>query len=279
MRPVALFKVNGSYHEMERKGKMVSFEDLIFTVREGVATMTLNRPEKLNAFRNQTLAELNKGLTQAIRDRSVGVIVLAGAGGKAFSVGGDISEMKSLNRKTGRIFVQNLLRLGKTFLTCPKPIVAKVNGYCIGGGNEIQLFCDLTIASDKSVFGQVGPKVGSAPLWGGTQILPLLVGLKKAKEIVFLCKQYTAAEAVQMGLINQVVPESDLERTVETICKEILAKSPQSIRLVKKALHRNLIAALQKDLKDLEKIYGTTELAEGMNAFLEKRAADFSRFR
>jgi 1,4-dihydroxy-2-naphthoyl-CoA synthase len=121
--------------------------------------------------------------------------------------------------------------------------------------------------------------VGSAPLWGGTQILPLLVGLKKAKEIVFLCKQYTAAEALQMRLINRVVPESELDQTVEAICKEILAKSPQSIRLVKSALHRNLIAALQKDLGNLGKIYGTAEFAEGLNAFLEKRQPDFSKFR
>jgi dihydroxynaphthoic acid synthetase len=257
----------------------MDYQDLLYEIHDGAATITLNRPEKLNAFRNQTLIELTKALAAAIKDRSVGVIVIAGAGGKAFSVGGDISEMNGLNRKSGRIFVQNLLKLGKIFLTCPKPIVAKVNGYCIGGGNEIQLFCDLTIASDRSVFGQTGPKVGSAPLWGGTQILPLLVGLKKAKGIIFLCKQYSAAEAFQMGLINQVVPESELDQTVETICKEILAKSPQSLRLVKRALHRNLFTTLQKDLADLAKIYGTAELAEGMNAFLEKRRPDFSRFR
>ncbi len=249
--------------------------DILYDVTRGIATITLNRPEKLNAFRNQTLVELAKALTTAIRDKKVGVIVLAGAGDKAFCVGGDIGEMKSLNQKTGRIFVRNLARAGRLFLTCPKPIVAKVNGYCIGGGNEIQLFCDLTIASEKSVFGQTGPKIGSAPLWGGTQILPALVGLKKAKEIMFLCRQYSAAEAAAIGMINRAVPESDLDRTVSQLCEELLKRSPQSIRLVKRSLHRNLQAPLAKDLTLLRRIYGSRELSEGMRAFLEKREPRF----
>ncbi|MBI2082592.1 MAG: enoyl-CoA hydratase/isomerase family protein [Deltaproteobacteria bacterium] len=255
------------------------FHDILYKSGSGIATITLNRPEKLNAFRSQTIVELTTALARAIKDRAVGVIVITSAGGKAFCVGGDISEMKDLNRKKGRIFVQKLLRLSKIFLTSPKPIIAKVNGYCLGGGNEIQLFCDLTIASEKSIFGQTGPKVGSAPLWGGTQILPFLVGLKKAHEIIYLCRQYAAREAMEIGLINQVVPEISLDAIVERTCQEILEKGPQSLALARQALHEGLWPRLAKDLKKLGKIYGTPEVKEGMNAFLEKRPPNFSKFR
>jgi len=251
------------------------YQDISYASANRVATVTLNRPEKLNAFRNKTLIEAAESITRAVKDRSVGVIVLTGAGKKAFCVGGDIGEMKGLNRKTGRLFVKNLERFAKTILTCPKPLIAKVNGWCIGGGNEIQLFCDLTIASDRSVFGQTGPKVGSAPLWGGTQILPSLVGLKKAKEIMFLCGSYSASEAAEIGMINRVVPEAELDRTVESLCRDLLKKSPQSLRLLKKALHREIIPRLVLDLKLLEGIYGSAELKEGMSAFLEKREPRF----
>lgn len=253
----------------------MTFQDILYQASDGIVTLTLNRPKKLNAFRSRTITELSQALVTAIQDRSVGVIVVTGSGGKAFSVGGDIGEMKNFDKKSGRVFVQNLLRLGRVFLTCPKPIVAKVNGYCIGGGNEIQLFCDLTIASDKSVFGQTGPKVGSAPLWGGSQILPLLVGLKKTKEVAFLCKQYSAAEAEEMGMINRVVPEAELDQAVDEIAHELLKRSPQSLRLLKKSLHRDLFPKLVRDLKDLGGIYGSAELKEGMGAFLEKREPDF----
>lgn len=147
--------------------------------------------------------------------------------------------------------------------------------YAIGGGNEIQLFCDLTIASDRSVFGQTGAKVGSAPLWGGTQILPALVGLRKAKEIMFLCGTYPASEAAAMGMINRVVPEDFLDQTVESLCRALLKKSPQSLRLLKKALHREILPRLVLDLKTLEGIYGSAEIKEGMSAFLEKREPRF----
>ncbi len=258
-----------------RHGSDVAIQDILFEKERSVATLSLNRPEKLNAFRNRTIVEMEKALTDAIEDRSVRVIVLTGVGSEAFSVGGDVSEMKAFSRKTGRIFVQNLAKLGRTFLDCPKPIVARVNGYCLGGGNEIQLFCDLTIASDRSVFGQVGPKVGSVPLWGGTQILPLLVGLKKAKEMIYLCRRYSAAEAVAMGLINEAVPEAELDARVDRICLELIEKSPQSLRLARRSLHRGLKQRIASDLKALGRIYGSPELMEGMKAFLEKRLPKF----
>lgn len=252
------------------------FKDILYKEEARMALITLNRPECLNAFRTQTLLELAQALKRAARDKSVGVIVLTGAGGKAFSVGGDITEMKELDRARGRVFVRHLGSLTKAFLTCPKPIIARVDGYCLGGGNEIQLFCDLTIASDRSFFGQTGPKVGSAPLWGGTQILPGLVGLKKAKEITFLCKHYRAEEAVAMGLINQCVPASELDRTVREVCQELLKKGPQSLKLAKKSLHGGLLRQVLQDLKSLQTIYGSPELKEGMAAFLEKREPRFT---
>ncbi len=255
------------------------FQDLLYESSNGIATITLNRPEKLNAFRSQTIVELTQALMAAIKDKTVGVVVIAGAGGKAFSVGGDIGEMASLNRRTGRLFVEKLRHLAKIFLTSPKPLIAKVNGYCLGGGNEIQLFCDLTIASEKSVFGQVGPKVGSAPLWGGTQILPRLVGLRRAFEIICLCRQYPAREAKEIGLITQVVPEISLETVVERTAQELLEKSPQALALCRKSLHLGLSGQILKDLKELTRIYGNPELVEGMTAFLEKRPPDYSRFR
>ena len=253
----------------------MTFHDILYESKSGTATVTINRPEKLNAFRSQTLLEIDRTLQKAVRDSSVGVIVISGAGGKAFSVGGDIDEMVALNRKTGRLFVQKLLQLARTFLTCPKPIIAKVNGYCLGGGNEIQLFCDLTIASEKSVFGQVGPKVGSAPLWGGTQILPLLVGLKRAHEMIYLCRQYPAREAKEMGLINQIVPEVGLDAAVERIAEELLERSPQALALVRNSLHAGLFKQIDQDLRRLTRIYGSDQFREGMSAFLEKRPARF----
>ena len=253
----------------------MAYTDILYESSNGIATITLNRPEKLNAFRDQTIVEFTQAMNRAVRDRGIGVIVITGAGEKAFCVGGDIGEMKDLDRRTGRAFVGKLLRLGKLFLTSPKPTIAKVNGYCLGGGNEIQLFCDLTIASDKSLFGQTGPKVGSAPLWGGTQILPMLVGLKRAHEMIYLCRQYAAREAKEMGLINQVVPEIGLNPAVERVCQEILEKGPQAIQLARLALHRGLLATLEQDLKRLGKIYGSEELHEGMTAFLEKRPPRF----
>jgi dihydroxynaphthoic acid synthetase len=255
------------------------YQDILYESHSGIATITLNRPEKLNAFRGQTLVELIQAMKQAIRARGVGVVVITGAGGKAFSVGGDIDEMGRLDRRTGKAFTHKLLQLAKTLLSCPKPLIAKVNGYCLGGGNEIQLFCDLTIASEKSVFGQTGPKVGSAPLWGGTQMLPLLVGLKRAHEMIYLCRQYPAKQAEAMGLINQVVPEISLDSIVEKICFEILDKSPQALSLARYSLRDGLLSRIKKESQKIVGMYGSGELKEGMQAFLEKRKPDFSRFR
>jgi len=249
--------------------------DILFEIKDRVAVITLHRPEKLNAFRSRTLRELTQAVRRAVRDGSVGIVVLTGSGSRAFCVGGDIEEMKALTPRTGKSFVAELYRTAEALLSCPKPTIAKVNGYCLGGGNELQLFCDLTVASDRSVFGQVGPKVGSSPLWGGSQILPALTGLKKAKELMFLCPQITAREAASLGLINMCVPEAELENKVREIGQNLLRKSPQSLRVLKKSLHRGLLGRVREDLKLLQSLYGSRELREGMQAFLDKREPRF----
>jgi naphthoate synthase/2-ketocyclohexanecarboxyl-CoA hydrolase len=166
---------------------------------------------------------------------------------------------------------------------CDKPIIAKVRGFCVGGGNEINLFCDLTIASDDAKFGQVGPRVGSVPIWGACQLLARYVGERKAREMLYTCRLYTAKESLDMGLINDVVPAAELDATVERICQGILDKSPQSIRIAKIALNagsdQEFYAAYFPSAELLASIYGNTENMEGVTAFLEKRAPDFRKFR
>lgn len=250
------------------------YTDIFFEQEEGVATITLNRPHKRNAFRQKTLEELAKAFLQAGRDGSVGVVVLTGEG-ENFCAGGDIGEMLGLTPETGAVFVQHLFALAQAITDCPKPVIARIDGYCIGGGNELQLFCDLGVASDRARFGQVGPKVGSAPLWGGSLLLPRLLGLRRAKEMMFLCEPITAARALEIGLVNRVVPASQLHDATDTLCRDLLRRSPQSLKLLKHSLHRGFAEEIRKDLSLLEGIYGTPELKEGMAAFLERREPRF----
>jgi len=260
----------------------MAYQDILYEKREGVARLTLNRPKVFNAFRNQTLTELFEALQDAGEDRAMGVIVITGAGGKAFCSGGDIEEMRGLAPETGRIFVHRLFRVFQLIRTAPKPVIAAVDGYCLGGGNELNLVCDLTLATEKSIFGQVGPTVGSTPVLAGTQFLPRLVGDKKAKEIIFLCQRYSAREALEMGWINKVVPDGTLEEAVKEWCERILGMSPQALRIAKVSLNfeaDQLHPSFTHGIEMLGATYGSPELVEGMTAFLEKRAPDFNRFR
>jgi len=209
----------------------MSYEDILFEKKNEVARITINRVKTFNSFRGQTLDEMMAALDDASTDRTIGVIVLSGAGGKAFCSGGDIAEMRDLNAETGRAFLYKFLNLFLKIRSAPKPVIAAINGYCLGGGNEINMVCDLTIASEKSMFGQVGPTVGSIPVLAATQHLPRNVGDKKAKEIIFLCQRYTAEEARQMGWINKVVPNDKFEEEVQAWCDRILEMSPQSLRV------------------------------------------------
>jgi dihydroxynaphthoic acid synthetase len=260
----------------------LELQDVIYQAQDGVARVTINRPEKLNAFRMQTILDLITAFEKAEADDTIGVAVLSGAGGKAFCVGGDVETLSNLDRKSGRELHRNLMRVSTLMRNMGKPVIAAVNGYCMGGGNELNVFCDLTIATEKSRFAQVGPRVGSVPMWGGTQMLPRLVGEKRAREIIFLCREYTAQEAYEMGWVNKVVPEDQFEAEVDQWCQRILDMSPQSIRLAKASLNFEsdlLYASLIHGGELLGFIWGSDETLEGTRAFLEKRKSNFRQFR
>ena len=257
------------------------YKDIIYSKKEGIACVTLNRPEVLNVFRWETIDDLLRAFEDAVKDRTIGVIILTGKG-RSFCCGGDINVLSTLDKESGREWNRQLNNLAVLMRSMPKPIIAAVNGYCIGGGNELNMFCDLSIASKKAVFGQAGPRIGGCPLWGGTQLLPKLVGDKRAREIIMLCNQYTADQALAMGLINCVVEHEELEAEAERWARRILEMAPQSIELAKIALNSQL--DLLDSLNDgaallTHVVWGSEQLKEGTTAFKEKRKADFSRFR
>ena len=260
------------------------YEDIVYaTTEDGIAKITINRPEVHNAFRPQTLIEVDRALMSAREDESVGAIILTGAGDKAFCSGGDQrvrgdSGYQTDAGATGRFHVTDL---HVAMRRCPKPIVAMVAGWAIGGGHVLHLVCDLTIAADNAVFGQVGPRVGSFDGGYGASILSDLVGPKKAKEIWFLCRQYDAPTALEMGLVNTVVPLVDLEAETLRWCREMLALSPWALRLSKLSFHAHEdgYAGIQQLAHDANLLfYGSPEAQEGREAFKAKRTPDFSRF-
>jgi dihydroxynaphthoic acid synthetase len=260
----------------------MEFEDIIYEKNDGIARITINRPKVLNSFRSKTLDEIADALDDASNDGAVGVVVLTGAGDKAFCAGGDISEMGELNSFVGRVFLRKCLKASTAIRNCRVPVIAMVRGYCLGGGHEIHLMCDLTIAAESAKFGQTGPTVGSVPIWGGTQMLPRVVGEKKAREIIFLCNRYSAKEAVEMGLANKAVPDDKLEEETLAWCKRILEMSPQSIAVAKVSLNFEtdmMYASFVHGTEMLRLVYDGDEIKEGMNAFLEKRKPDFGKFR
>lgn len=260
----------------------MQFEDLRYSKAGGIARIVLDRPEVLNALRGQTYAELTAAVTDAAEDDEVGVVVLSGVGGRAFSSGGDVRGQSSRTRNSGRTHLRRLLNLSAAMRNCGKPTIAAVDGYAIGAGHELHLMCDLTIASSRSTFGQVGPRVGSVPVWGGTQLLPRIVGEKRAREIIFLCRRYSAEQALAMGLINCVVPPEELEAEVERWCNEILDKSPESIRIAKISMNFEsdlMYPAYTHAAEMLALTYGTEENLEGIHAFLEKRPPNYRAFR
>jgi len=259
-----------------------SFEDILYEVGGGRATITINRPERLNAFRGKTTAELCAAFEAAADDEAVGVIVFRGAGERAFCVGGDVRDpTRTMAEKRGIHHLHD--RLALAIRNNGKPIIVAVHGYCIGGGNELNVLCDLTISGTSGRFGQAGPKIGSAPLWWGCQLLPQVVGEKKAREILYLTRQYSAEEALAMGLVNKVVPDEDLDAEVDRWCEQILRRSPQGLRLAKLAMNAAtdaLYSSVQHGLElvALNHVYGP-EPAEGMASFADKRPADWRKFR
>ena len=262
--------------------KIRDYTDIIYEHADGMAKITINRPEVRNAFRPRTVTELIDAFSRAREDARVGVILFTGAGGQAFCSGGD----QRVRGDAGYVDDEglprlNVLDLQRLIRITPKPVIALVAGYAIGGGHVLHVVCDLTIAADNAVFGQTGPKVGSFDAGYGSTYLARIVGHKKAREIWFLCRQYNAQQALDMGLINTVVPLDQLEAEGIRWAQEILAKSPLAIRLLKAAFNADTdgLAGIQQLGGDATLLYYLSEEAqEGRNAFLEKRKPDFSKF-
>lgn len=258
------------------------YEDILFQRCGKVAKITINRPKVYNAFRPTTNFEMLDAMEFCRQCPEIGVVILTGIGDKAFCSGGD-QNYKSNGGYADKDGVPrlNVLDLHKAIRSIPKPVIAMVNGYAIGGGNVLQVVCDLTIASDNARFGQTGPKVGSFDAGFGSSYLARCVGQKKTREIWFLCKQYSAKEALEMGMINEVVPLEKLEETTMQWCETILKRSPFAIRMIKRALNAELDGqhGLMEFAGDATLMYYTMEEArEGRDAFLEKRDPDFDKF-
>ena len=264
--------------------KALDFEDIIFEKsEEGIAKITINRPEVRNAFRPLTVREMQQALEDAREDSGIGVIILTGAGEKAFCSGGDQrirGDAGYQDSGTGHLRL-NVLDFQRQIRSCPKPVIAMVAGYAIGGGHVLHVMCDLSIAADNAVFGQTGPKVGSFDGGYGSSYLARIVGQKKAREIWFLCRQYDARQALEMGLVNTVVPLAQLEEETIQWCREMLRMSPIALRCLKAAMNADCDgqAGLQELAGNATMLfYMSEEGQEGRNAYLEKRPPDFSRF-
>ena len=259
-----------------------SYNEILFEVIDDVAWITINRADVMNAFREQTLDELIDAVKATREDASIVAAVITGAGDKAFSAGGDFHAMMKLNRANAMHWNDRMLGLAMAIRGAPIPVIAMVHGYCMGGGHELALWCDLVISADDGVFGQTGAKVGACPTVGATQYIPRLIGDRLAKEMIFLCRTFKAEEAVQIGLINKVVPKAKLREETEAWCQQMKGYSGQTLRATKKSLNfeaDELYASWQQGMELLAEIWGSEESLEGMNAFMEKRKPDFHQFR
>tara|TARA_Y100001934_G_scaffold282616_1_gene397190 strand:+ start:13788 stop:14573 length:786 start_codon:yes stop_codon:yes gene_type:complete len=253
--------------------KMSTYEDILYDVTNGVARVTINRPDRMNALRPNSYEELIDALDQAAWDEQVGVIVLTGAGDRAFCIGGDNAQGKSERRGRGIIgvpveYIHSLIR------DAPKPVIARVNGYAIGGGNVLATLCDLTIAAESAQFGQVGPKVGSVDPGYGTAYLARVVGEKKAREMWYLCRRYTATEAVAMGLANVCVPDEQLDEEVQKWCDELMERSPTALAIAKRSFNadtEHLRGVALAGFQTVGLYYNTDEAKEMGAAFKERR--------
>jgi len=261
---------------------MTTYGDILFDVKDAVAWLTINRPRVQNAFREQTLDEMIHALRSTREDPSIACAVVTGAGDTAFSAGGDFHAMMRLNRANAHMWNDRMLALAMTIRGLPIPVIAMVNGWCMGGGHELCLWCDVVIASENAVFGQTGAKVGACPTVGATQYLPRIIGERLAREMIFLARTFTAREALGIGLINKVVAKEELLAATRQWCETIKGHSPQTLRATKKSLNHEsdeLYASWQHGMELLANIWGTEESLEGMRAFLDKRKPDFQKFR
>jgi 2-ketocyclohexanecarboxyl-CoA hydrolase len=257
--------------------------EILYDVKDNVATITINRPKSLNAFTGDNIVEMEQALAKASNDRNVGVIVLTGSGERAFCVGGDVNWEKDAS--SGKSGLEDLrFSFDQQIAECPKPVIARVNGYAIGGGHHIAYFCDFTIAADHAIFGQNGPRVGSPA--GGYIVAHAanVIGHKRARELWMLCRRYTAQQALEWGLANAVVPMANLDEEVRKWADELLSLSPTCLRIVKRSFYHHMEPIIGRDMPEMidevaPGYFKTGEQQEGADAFLQKRKPDFSRFR
>jgi len=260
----------------------MSDKEVYLEIRDYVGTIKINRPKTLNAFTGDNMIEMQRLLDVAASDSKVGVIVLTGTGERAFCVGGDVNWEKDGGGKSG---LQDFnFTFDRQIVECPKPVIARVNGYAIGAGHHIAYFCDFTIAAEHAIFGQNGPRVGSPA--GGYIVAHSanVLGHKRARELWMLCRRYTAQQAYEWGLVNSVVSMEKLDEEVRKFADEILSLSPTCLRIVKRSLYDHMLPIMGRDMNEMLKevapnYFDTGEQQEGANAFLEKRKPDFSRFR
>jgi dihydroxynaphthoic acid synthetase len=259
-----------------------TYKDILYEVKDQVAWVTINRPRVLNCFREQTLDEMIDALKSTREDPSIVCAVVTGAGDKSFSAGGDFYAMKRLNFNNAYMWNDRMLGLAMTIRGLPIPVIAMVNGWCMGGGHELALWCDLVIASENAVLGQTGAKVGACPTVGATQYIPRIIGERLAREMIFCARRFGAKEAVEVGLINKCVPQKDLRAETLKWCETMKGHSALTIRMTKKSLNSEsdmLYASWQQGMELLAHVWGSEEAAEGMNAFLAGRKPDFQKFR
>ena len=266
----------------KKTAKKDTYKDILYEVKDQVAWVTINRPRVLNCFREQTLVEMIAALKSTREDPSIVCAVVTGAGEKSFSAGGDFFAMKRLNFTNAYMWNDRMLGLAMTIRGLPIPVIAMVNGWCMGGGHELALWCDLVIASENAVLGQTGAKVGACPTVGATQYLPRIIGERLAREMIFCARRFGAREAVEVGLINKCVPLKDLRAETLKWCETMKGHSALTIRMTKKSLNSEsdmLYASWQQGMELLAHVWGSEEAAEGMNAFLAGRKPDFQKFR
>lgn len=255
----------------------MEYRDILYEIRDGIARITINRPHRMNSFTQHTLEELTHAVEAAAVDRDVGVLVLTGAGDKAFCTGGDVKEEEEGKLVRGEYNFHTVLG------QCLKPVIARVNGYAIGGGNHMAYFCDLTVAAEHAIFGQNGPRVASPASGHVVSFLARQIGHKRAREMWMTCRRYTAAQMLEWGLVNSVVPMEKLDEEVERYCEELLMASPTCLKILKASFEAEFDAIRGQRYQFVKMIApnfaGGEEQREGAKAFLEKRKPDFSRFR
>ncbi len=266
----------------KKKPAKKKYTDILYEVVDQVAWITINRPRVLNCFREQSLDEMIDALKSTREDPSIVCAVITGAGNQSFSAGGDFYAMKRLNFNNAYMWNDRMLGLAMTIRGLPIPVIAMINGWCMGGGHELALWCDLAIASENAVLGQTGAKVGACPTVGATQYIPRIIGERLAREMIFCARRFGAKEAAEVGLINKCVPQKDLRAETLKWCETMKGHSALTIRMTKKSLNSEsdmLYASWQQGMELLAHVWGSEEAAEGMNAVLQKRKPNFQKFR